>query len=128
MNLKLLAFICAIILPISAQAQDSTKNYKMGEVVVTSTRMQIPLKNIPQKVEILNRSIINNSPGENLGDILKRYTNLNIIQYPGAMTTIGLRGFPATAHSRNYTLILIDGLPSGTNNLATIPSDIIESI
>lgn len=128
MNLKLLAYISAIILPISAQAQDSTKNYKMGEVVVTSTRMQIPLKNIPQKVEILNRSIINSSPGENLGEILKRYTNLNIIQYPGAMTTIGLRGFPATAHSRNYTLILIDGLPSGTNNLATIPSDIIESI
>lgn len=121
-----------MLLPFSASAlerqTDTTKNYEIQEAIIVSSRMLLPLKSIPQKVEILDQSVISSTPQDNLGDILKRRTNLDVIQYPGAMTTIGLRGFPATAHSRNYTLILIDGLPAGTNNLATIPSDFIERI
>jgi vitamin B12 transporter len=132
MNFKTFTGAVIMLLPLGAFAQaepiDTTKNYEIEKAVVTASRMQLPLKSIPQKVEILDKSIINKSPNENLGEILKRRTNLDIIQYPGAMTTVGLRGFPATAHSRNYTLILIDGLPAGTNNLATIPSDFIEKV
>lgn len=121
-----------MLLPLCAFAQseqaDTAKNLQIEEAVITATRMQLKLKNIPQKVEILDNSVINSTPQDNLGDILKRRTNLDVIQYPGAMTTVGLRGFPATAHSRNYTLILMDGLPAGTNNLATIPSEFIERV
>lgn len=128
MKLKLLTGIIAFLYFGSVYAQDSIKVYPIDEVVVTASRMNLPVKNLPQKVEIVNRSAIEAIPNENLGEVLKRTVNLNIIQYPGAMTTVGLRGFPPTAHSRNYTLILMDGVPAGTNNLATIPSDCIERI
>lgn len=104
------------------------KEVDLKEVNVTASRMELPLKRIPQKVELIKKDAIEAIPGENIGEILKRTTNLDIIQYPGALVTVGMRGFPATAHSRSYVLILIDGKPAGTNNLATIPSDIIERI
>lgn len=128
MKLKLLIGIIALFSSTIICAQDSTKVREINEVVVTSSRMQLPLKNIPQKVEIISQSLIDAIPNENVGEILKRTTNLDVIQYPGSIVTVGLRGFPATVHNRNYTLILIDGLPAGTNNLATIPSDFIERI
>lgn len=127
MKNKTLAIITAIFISGAAQAQKDT-TIQIDKVTVTATRMNLPLKSVPQKVEIIPQSLIEVNPSENLGEILKRTTNLDIIQYPGALVTIGMRGFPATAHSRSYTLILIDGKPSGTNNLATIPADIIDRI
>jgi vitamin B12 transporter len=59
---------------------------------------------------------------------LKRTTNLDIIQYPGASASVGMRGFPPSAHNRNYTLVLIDGKPAGTTNLSSIPSDFVQRI
>ena len=72
--------------------------------------------------------MIKSIPSENLAEILKRTTNLDIIQYPGLSATIGMRGFSPSAHSRSYTLLLINGKPAGTTNLATISTDNIEQI
>lgn len=123
-----LSCLAATIIPSAASAQDSIRTYDIEEVIVTASQMQLSLKNTPQKVEIISQAQLRAIPNENLGDVLKRTVNLDVIQYPGAMTTVGLRGFPATAHSRNYTLLLIDGLPAGTNNLATIPTNTIDRI
>lgn len=131
MNFKFLTGVLALIATHSFAQQNTTpsaKSVDLNEVTVTASRMELPLKRIPQKVELIRQDAIDAIPGENVGEILKRTTNLDIIQYPGALVTIGMRGFPATAHSRSYTLILIDGKPAGTNNLATIPSDMIERI
>lgn len=132
MNLKFLAGGLALLATHYTFAQQNmvspSKTVDLNEVTVTASRMELPLKRIPQKVELIRQDAIEAIPGENIGEILKRTTNLDIIQYPGALVTVGMRGFPATAHSRSYTLILIDGKPAGTNNLATIPSDMIERI
>lgn len=130
MNLKKLTGLAAVFISVAtfAQNQADTAAINLDQVIVTASRMKLPLKSIPQKVELIPQSLIAVNPTENLGEILKRTTNLDIIQYPGALVTVGMRGFPATAHSRSYTLILIDGKPSGTNNLATIPADMIERI
>lgn len=111
------------------QAQESAEqSYDLDEVVVTATRMGLPLKNIPQKVEIIDSKKIATIPAENAAELLKRATNLDIIQYPGALATVGMRGFSPSAHSRSYTIVMIDGLPSGTSNLTTLPTSIIERI
>ncbi|CDN32476.1 TonB-dependent receptor [Mucinivorans hirudinis] len=133
MRLRLFSGIIALALPLVLQASeldkvDSTKVYRIDPAMVAASRMQLPLKNIPQKVEIIDKSLLESAPHENLGEILKRTINLDIIQYPGALTTVGMRGFSPTAHSRNYTLLLIDGQPAGTNNLTTIPTDFIERV
>ncbi|MEN9918234.1 MAG: hypothetical protein RL662_670 [Bacteroidota bacterium] len=120
--------ILSLLLATNSTAQESTKAVELTEITITASRMELPLKNIPQKVELISQSVINAIPSQNLGDILKRTTNVDVIQYPGGLSAVGMRGFPATNHVRGYTLILIDGKPAGTNNLATIPSEFIERI
>ena len=111
------------------QAQDSAEqSYDLDEVVVTATRMSLPLKSVPQKVEIIDSKKIATVQADNAADLLKRTVNLDIIQYPGASSAVGMRGFAPSAHNRNYTLVLIDGKPAGTTNLTSIPTDFIERI
>lgn len=112
----------------AANLLDSTKVYPIQEVTVHASRMEQKLKNLPQKVEIISSSLIKSLPAENLAEVLKRTTNLDIIQYPGLSATIGMRGFSPSAHARSYTLLLINGKPAGTTNLATINLDNIEQI
>lgn len=110
-------------------AQDAADaSYDLDEVVVTASRMGLSRKNIPQKVEIIDSKKIATIPAGNAADLLKRTVNLDIIEYPGLSAQIGMRGFSPTAHSRSYTLLLIDGVPSGTTNLASIPIAIIDRI
>ena len=110
------------------KAQEDVKDYELNEIVVTATRMNLPLKSIPQKVEIIDKQKIVSLPAENTAELLKRTTNLDIIQYPGASAQVGMRGFSPSAQARSYTIVMIDGLPSGTSNLATLPTSAIERI
>ena len=110
------------------KAQEDVKDYELNEIVVTATRMNLPLKSIPQKVEIIDKQKIVSIPAENTAELLKRTTNLDIIQYPGASAQVGMRGFSPSAQARSYTIVMIDGLPSGTSNLATLPTSAIERI
>ena len=123
-------FCFGILGAIGAKSEtvDSTKVYQVDEVIIQASRMDRKLKDLPQKVEIITSDVIKSIPSENLAEILKRTTNLDIIQYPGLSATIGMRGFSPSAHSRSYTLLLINGKPAGTTNLATISTDNIEQI
>ena len=112
----------------AADLLDSTKVYQIQEVTVHASRMERKLKDLPQKVEIISQSLIKSLPCENLAEVLKRTTNLDIIQYPGLSAAVGMRGFSPSAHSRSYTLLLIDGKPAGTTNLATIDLNNVEQI
>lgn len=110
-------------------AQDHVmQSHNLDEVVVTATRMELTLRHIPQKVEIIDSKKITTVQADNVADLLKRTVNLDIIQYPGASSAVGMRGFAPSAHNRNYTLVLIDGKPAGTTNLTSIPTDFIERI
>ena len=131
MNFKQLTFVCTgLLCSFGAVAGmiDSTKVYPLQEVTVHASRMERKLKNLPQKIEIISSDLIKSLPAENLAEVLKRTTNLDIIQYPGLSAAIGMRGFSPSAHARSYTLLLIDGKPSGTTNLATINLDDVEQI
>ena len=130
MNQRTIWVFCTFLfMLVSLKGQEHvTNSYDLDEVVVTATRMGLPLKSIPQKVEIIDKQKIEAIPVENAAELLKRTTNLDIIQYPGVSAQIGMRGFSPSAHARSYTVIMIDGLPSGTSNLATLPLSVIERI
>lgn len=116
---------------LSAGAQevaDSIRHVDMEGVTVRASRMGTQMKDLPQKVEIISGGLINALPSSNLSEVLKRATNLDIVQYPGLSATIGMRGFSPSAHSRSYTLVLINGKPSAVSNLASIGLDNIERI
>ncbi len=111
-----------------SQEQDSVKVYDLDELTISATRMNTQLKHIPQKVEIIDETVINSIPSENIAELLKKTTNLDIIQYPGLTATVGMRGFSPSAHSRSYTLLLINGKPSGVTNLAAINTENVARI
>ncbi len=110
------------------QEQDSIKQYNLNEVVISVTRSNTRLKNIPQKAEVIGQAQLRELPATNMADVLKNATNLDIIQYPGLSSSIGMRGFSPSAHSRSHTLILIDGKPMGTTNISTLDKDIVKRV
>jgi vitamin B12 transporter len=97
-------------------------------VVIEASRMQAKVGDVPQKIEVITREQLQSIPSENLAEILKRTTNLDIIQYPGLSADIGMRGFSPSAHSRSYTLLLLDGKPMATSNFAALSTQNIERI
>ncbi|HSA04104.1 MAG TPA: TonB-dependent receptor [Tenuifilaceae bacterium] len=127
---KLLMFSFSFLLILNGYAQttDSIRKVDIEEVTVTTSRANTKLKDIPQKVEVISSAKIKSIPSDNVAEVLKRTTNIDIIQYPGLSAKVGMRGFSPSAHSRSYTLILINGVPSGSYNLASINADNIDRI
>ncbi len=121
--------ILLICLGVVVNAQIDTNVVNLSEVIISATRSGLQLKNIPQKVEIITNEEIASIPSDNIAEVIKRSTNLDIIQYPGLSASVGMRGFvPTTMGSNGYVLILINGKPSGTQNLASIDVNNVEKI
>ena len=57
-NLFLMGMLCLILNPAFSQEKDSLRRYELDEVVVATTRANTQLKNIPQKVEIIDKGML----------------------------------------------------------------------
>lgn len=109
-----------------AAPADSLKTYQAKEVVVTATRSAISKEKAPQNITLIQEEDIRLTPAREFTDLLKKNSTVNIIQYPGLLSGIGIRGFrPQTGGLNQRVLLLLDGRPAGTTNLSTInPGDI----
>lgn len=103
---------------------------QLGEtIVVTATRTQTDIRNTPQKIQVLDRASIERTSANDLSDILKKNAAVDVIQYPGLLSGVGIRGFrPEFSGVNQRTLILIDGRPAGATNLALIDMNNVERI
>ena len=55
---------------------------------------------------------------------MKNYSSVDVIQYPGFNATVGIRGFKP---GKAYTTVLINGIPTASENISTIAlSDIAQ--
>ena len=98
-------------------------------VVVTARRAETRLAETPQKVEIVDSVDIERSVAADLTDVLKKNAGVDVVQYSGVLSGIGIRGFrPQTGGINKRSLLLIDGRPSGVTNLATLLLDDVERI
>ena len=53
--------------------------------------------------------------------MLKKNSGVEVVQYSGVLSGIGIRGFrPETSGLNKRSLLLIDGRPSGVTNLSTL--------
>lgn len=104
---------------------DSLRN-SLDEVVVTSQRTEVKRKDVPRSMTIINKAAIALTPSQEVTDLLKKNAAVSIIQYPGLSAGVGIRGFrPQFSGLNQRSLLLVDGRPAGTVNIATInPSDI----
>ncbi|MBM9520802.1 TonB-dependent receptor [Desulforhopalus vacuolatus] len=99
------------------------------DMVITATRSEENIKNIPAKVEFIDRQELDLTSGETLTEQLKKSSSVNVIEYPGSLAGIGIRGFrPEYSGITKHSLVLIDGRPAGATNLATILKDNIDHI
>ncbi|MEQ1758549.1 MAG: TonB-dependent receptor [Vicinamibacterales bacterium] len=98
-------------------------------VVVTARRVETRLSETPQKIEIIDSVDLERSVGADLTDILKKNAGVDVVQYTGALSGIGIRGFrPQTGGINKRSLLLINGHPSGVTNLAALLVDGVERI
>ncbi len=115
-----------------AQAQmlaDTLKRQSLGEVVVTATRSATERSRVPQQVQVITQREIRATPGQEFTDVLKKNASVDIVQYPGLLAGVGIRGFrPQTSGLNQRALLLVDGRPAGTSNLATLDLGSVERV
>jgi vitamin B12 transporter len=101
----------------------------VDSVVVTGRRVETRLAETPQKIEVIDGTDIERSVAADLTDVLKKNAGVDVVQYSGALSGIGIRGFrPQFSGINKRSLLLIDGRPSGVTNLATLLLDGVERI
>ncbi len=126
--LKLFLIWFIAISSVFAQQNDSIKVIDLEEVTVSAFRLESSMKELPHHVEVLQKKDIQQIPSESVTDLLKKTSGIDIVEYPGLKSNIGMRGFTATAYGNTYTLVLINGIPSGTQNPATIDINNAEQV
>jgi vitamin B12 transporter len=110
-------------------AQEAEKNKTLEDMVVTATRSDEKVKEIPVKIEVVDLQQIELTVGETITEQLKKNSSIGVIEYPGALAGIGIRGFrPEFSGITKHSLLLINGRPAGATNLSTILSDSIARI
>jgi len=101
------------------QAQsDTIRQITLDEVTVSAFRVETNPKNLPYGISVLPRQEIEAIPNNSVGDLLKKKGLIDIVEYPGFVSSISMRGFRPT--SQSYVLLLVNGIPGGTQNVSTL--------
>lgn len=136
MNYRIFLIQIVTFLPlftVTSIAAETTKAapsaYTLGEVVVTSERLDDYIKNYPQDVNIIERTEIVKRNHSNVEDVLKTMPGVEVYPTSGMGSRISIRG----SGKSGGVLILLNGRPlnsnqAGSMDLNAIPVDIIESV
>lgn len=126
----LVALLCSAAISFSAAAQDT-----QSTVIVSGSRFEENLNEVPANVKVITRDEIANSTSNNIPDVLSQIGGLVVRSSNSGQlnldATVDMGGFGATANSN--TLILVDGQrmnPIDSLGVAweSIPIDSIERI
>lgn len=129
----LLQTLMALFLLIGNAFAESAKvtptEYTLGEVVVTSEKLDDYIKNHPQDVNVVERAEIVKRNHSNVEDVLKTMPGVEVYPTTGMGSRISIRG----SGKSSGVLILLNGRPlnsnqAGSMDLNSIPVDIIESV
>ena len=115
----------------AAESQDQrVVNVALDTLVVTASRSEQNIKDVPARINIIEPKILEQSPIASFPDLLKYNAAINMVQSGGMgqLADIYLRGTES-----DHTLILRDGIrlnnaSSGTANLAFIDTTDIKQI
>ncbi|OJU28253.1 MAG: hypothetical protein BGN92_03865 [Sphingobacteriales bacterium 41-5] len=107
----------------------SEKYSSLDQIVVTAGRFPQRRRDIPQKMEVISEADINATTSLDMTDILKKNTTVNVIQYPGLLSGIGIRGFrPQFSGLNQRTLLLVNGRPAGATNMGFLDANNAERV
>lgn len=117
----------------SAKKEKRSEVFKLGEIVVTATKVERKLDELPIPARVVTEEEIKLTGAQNVADALRAFTDINISTAAknsvGMRSTAVMQGLPA-----QYSLILIDGKRAKSEhihtgvNLDLIPVELIERI
>ncbi len=104
-----------------------------GKTYLTITASRVPEKKsaVSANLTVIDREEIERSGATTVGDLIAEKGIGHIHKYPGALTTIGIRGFRTETHGNDlqgHVLVLLDGRRAGTGNLAKLMTKNVERI
>ena len=129
-NKAVATLICGTLIALNATAQNS-----QSTVIVSGSRFEENLNEVPANVKVITRDEIANSTSNNIPEVLSQIGGLNVKYTNGNPlnldASVDMGGYGATGNST--TLVLVDGqrlnpIDSGTINWQSIPIDSIERI
>jgi outer membrane receptor protein involved in Fe transport len=124
-----IATIGATALGAQQPGRDSTRAQRLPKVLTTASRYAAPADSLPRRVEVISRGQVDATPALDMVDLLKKRATLDIVQYPGLLGGIGIRGFrPQVGSIQQRTMILLDGRPSGITNVGMLDVQDVERI
>ncbi|MGC1242285.1 MAG: TonB-dependent receptor [Chryseosolibacter sp.] len=91
-----------------AGAQDSIKVTTLREIVVSASRTEQPLIEIPRSVTVIHQDVLQRSVYQSLGELLNAQSGLYVVganQTPGTNQNLFMRG-----SSSNQVAVLVDGV------------------
>ena len=98
---------------LAADAVNQANSTTLDTIVVTASRSEENIKDVPARMSVIDKKIIEQNPILNLSDIIQRDPSVYIKQSGGMgqITEIGLRGTKAV-----HTLVLKDGARLNSQN------------
>jgi outer membrane receptor protein involved in Fe transport len=97
--------------------------------MVNVTRTTADPLALPQQIEVIGAGQISRATSDDVADLLKKHAAVDVIQYPGLLSGVGIRGFrPQFSGINTRTLILVDGRPAGTSNLSLLDLNAVERV
>ena len=116
----------------SVFAEEALQEYTLDQMVVTATRTEKKIIDVPASVEVVTAKDIEKSDAAYVDDVLKKVTGIAVSRAYGignSKPVVTMRG----VKSGSDVLVLVDGQPmvnaySGTVNWTDIPTESIEKI
>ena len=131
MNKKILLSISSILLALSVFSQEISTEEQLDEVVIKSSRIDLPFKENSRTITVITSEDIQKSAATNVADLLQQVAGVDIRRrgVNGMQSDLYIRG-----GSFDQTLLLIDGIKvedpqtgHHTMNMA-LPIEVIERI
>jgi vitamin B12 transporter len=123
------AVAAALALPTAAAAQAQPDTFRLGEIVVSVTRLPMSVGEVPAAVTVITGDELRAAGTRLLVDALRHVPGIAVAQggSTGAMTSLFLRGGES-----DYVRVLIDGVPAnepgGAFDFAHLPVENIERV
>jgi len=124
-RLVILMLSLLLAVPGSLWAQEATDKADasattMQDMVVTATRTEQPLKDIPGRIEVISRAQLKQLPVETVDDALSYLPGVHVERTYGMTSqssTVSLRGM---GNQQGRTLVLVDGVPQNTSDTGSV--------
>lgn len=121
-----LAVVAAVSTPAMAQVAPSPAG---DTIVITASRSEQQVGDIPSVIEVVDARDLANTTGLFVTDLIKKNASVDVIEYPGGQSGIGLRGFrPQFSGVNQRVLVLVDGRPAGATSMGNVATAGLERV